>query len=248
MHGAAFAIAKHLNFDVARRGQIFLDIDFVVAKIRFAFGAGGHKGAFHVSGGLRDFHALATAASRGFDDHRIADFFADALGIFQRWYTAVRPRHAGHAQFFHGVLGGDLVAHDADMRSSGTDEGQAMVFENLNKASVFRQKPISGVDCLGSGDFAGGNDGRDRQIGLLRRRWADADRFVSHAHVHRVAVSGGMYRYRPDAHFARGADHAQRDLSPVGDKDFIKHFQRLIPGSPRGHQIRRQHHHRPGYA
>jgi hypothetical protein len=32
MHGAALAVAEHLNFDVARAAQEFLDVDRIIAE------------------------------------------------------------------------------------------------------------------------------------------------------------------------------------------------------------------------
>jgi hypothetical protein len=46
--------------------------------------------------------------------------------------------------------------------------------------------------------------------------------------MHRVGVGGGMHGDRLDPHFLAGPDHAQRNLTPVGDQDFIEHWQALI--------------------
>ena len=43
MDGMALAVAKHLDFDVARALEIFLDIDGVVAERGLGFGARGRK-------------------------------------------------------------------------------------------------------------------------------------------------------------------------------------------------------------
>ena len=77
MHCFAFTVAKHLNFDVARCGQVLFNIDVRIAEIRLTLSAGCLKGGLHLIGGIGDLHALTTAASRGFDDDRIAKFFAD---------------------------------------------------------------------------------------------------------------------------------------------------------------------------
>ena len=52
--------------------------------------------------------------------------------------------------------------------------------------------------------------------------------FVGHPDMHRVGIGGGMHGDRLDPHLAAGADHAQRDLAPVGDQDFVEHGLALI--------------------
>ena len=217
MDRVALTIPKDLNLNVARGGEVFLDIDFVIAEVRLPLGPRGLEGFFHVFGGLGDFHALAAAACRGLDDDRIADLFAQALGVFERCDATIRAGHARHAELFHRVLGGDLVTHDADVFGGGADEGQTVVFNHLHKACVFRQETVAGVNRFGPGDLTGCDDRGDREVGLGRGGRADTDGFVGHAHMHRVAVGGGMHRDGLDAHLAGRADDAQRDLSPVGD-------------------------------
>ena len=136
--GTALAIAEHLNFDVARRCKVFFDIDFVVAKIRLAFSAGRHESPLHVSRRLRYLHAFATTAGRRLDDNGITNFFTDPLGISQSRDPAVRSRHTRHSEFLHSILGGDLVTHDTDMCGSWADKRQAVVFDNLHEARIFR--------------------------------------------------------------------------------------------------------------
>ena len=57
VNGVALGVAEHLDFDVARLGQIFLKIDGVVAEggLRFDLGGGDSVGEFIRP--ARDFHA-----------------------------------------------------------------------------------------------------------------------------------------------------------------------------------------------
>ena len=98
-----------------------------------------------------------------------------------------------------------------------------MVFQRLRESGVFRQKTIAGVDRLRAGDLAGRNDRGLGKIAFRRRCRADADAFISHPHMHRVSIDGGMHRDRFDPHLTAGAHHAQRNLAPVGDQDFLEH-------------------------
>jgi hypothetical protein len=147
---------------------------------------------------------------------------------------AVRARHGGNAQCLHRLLGGDLVAHHADMFRLGANERQAMFLDDVGELGVFRQKTIAGMDGFGAGDLAGGDNSGDVEIGLGRGGRADADAFIGQLDVHCLIVGGGMDRHRGDAHLLAGADDAKRDFAAIGDEDFIEHqamTQRVWPYS-----------------
>src|SRR5690606_14912913 len=74
----AVQIAQHLDLDMARLGDEFLDKDAVVAEGRLRLVARQLEAfaSFLVVPG--DAHALAAAASRSLDHHRIADLLRDA--------------------------------------------------------------------------------------------------------------------------------------------------------------------------
>ncbi len=115
MHHIAVRIGQHLHLDMARLLEIFLHIDVGIAERRLGFRTGQAEGflqLFRIAGML---HALAAAAGGGLDQHRIAD----AGGFLERLLLAVdtagRTGHAGDADADRRLLGGDLVAHHANM-------------------------------------------------------------------------------------------------------------------------------------
>ena len=65
---------------------------------------------------------------------------------------------------------------------------------------------------------AGVDDLADVEVGLRRRAAAERDRLVGLAHEGRVGVGVGVDRDGRDAHRARGAEDAARDLAAVGDQ------------------------------
>ena len=223
MHGIAAPVAENLHLDMPGPPEVFLDIDLVIAKGGLGLAARGAKGGFQLRLGPRQLHAAPAAAGRGLHDDRIARFLGHRKGGVEVMYTPLRSRNAGHAQLLHRVLGGDLVAHQADMFGGGADELDPVVLDSLNEIGVFRQETVAGVDRLGPGDLAGRDDRGHRQVGLPRGRRADTDRLVGHAHVHRVRVGGGVHRDGRHPHLARGPDDAQRDLAAVGDEDLGEH-------------------------
>ncbi len=98
--------------------------------------------------------------------------------------------------------------------------------EDAGEARVLREEAVAGMDRVGAGDLAGGQDRGDVEVGVLGRRRADADALVGEAHMHGVGVGGGMDGDRRDAQFLAGAQHAERDLAPVGDQDLLEHLTR----------------------
>ena len=164
MHSVAFAIAKYLNFDVARRGEVFFDIDFVIAKGRLPLGAGGAKGRRHFLSGIGHFHPASTTAGGRFDDDGIAKFFTDFQGRIQIGNAALRAWHAGHTKGAHRVFRADFIAHNADMLSGWANKIDVMILQSLHEGRVFRKEAIARVNGICTGDFCGCDDGRNAQI------------------------------------------------------------------------------------
>ena len=98
-----------------------------------------------------------------------------------------------------------------------------MLLDHLGELGVLRQEAVAGMDRVGAGDGRGGQDRRDVEIAVARRRRADADALVGQAHMHGVGVGGRMHGHGLDAHLAAGAVDAQRDLAAVGDQDLVEH-------------------------
>ena len=105
------AVAQHLNFDMARFLNKLLDEHTVVAKAVARFVAAGRKAfkRFLVVEGHAQ--ALAAAARRGFDHHRVADALGNFDGFLSRLNRVVHAGNAVHACSASQFLGLDLVAH-----------------------------------------------------------------------------------------------------------------------------------------
>ena len=222
--GVLERVGEDLDFDVPRILQEFLHVD-----LRIAEGAAGFF-ARHVDRvDQRRFrvdhaHAAAAAAAGGLDDDRIADLARNLHDLFRIVrQRAFRTRHAGHAGLDHGLLGRHLVAHQADRFRARADEDEAGFFHAFGEVGVFRQEAVAGVDRFGVGHFGRADDGRHVQVAQVRRRRADAHRFVGELHVLGVLVGFRMDDDRLDAHFAAGALNTERDFATVGNEDFFKH-------------------------
>src|SRR5260221_8604152 len=73
-----------------------------------------------------------------------------------------------------------------------------------------------------------GDDARDVQVRIARRRHADADRDVGLADERRAGVGVRVHRDAPQAHPLRGAEDAAGDLAAIRDEDG-HHVRRLSP-------------------
>ncbi len=95
--------------------------------------------------------------------------------------------------------------------------------QDLGEARVLGQEAIAGMDRVGAGDLAGGEERRDVEVAVAGRRRADADALVGEADMHGVGVGGRMDGDGLDAEFLAGAQDAQGDFAAIGDEDLVEH-------------------------
>src|SRR5574343_1494530 len=224
VHGVAVLVGQHLDLDVARLFQEFFHVHGGVAKGSTGFGTGHVDRVDQRRFGVHHAHAATAAAAGSLDDHREADL-AGNLGDFHRVVRqrASNTRYGRYTGFDHGLLGGHLVAHQADGFGARADEGKAGLLHALGEVGVFRQEAVTRVDGLGVGYFGGGNQRRHIQVALGRGCRADAHRFVGQLHVVGFAVGFGMHYHGLDAHLAAGTLDTQGNFTTVGDQDLFKH-------------------------
>jgi hypothetical protein len=121
------------------------------------------------------------------------------------------------------ALGGVLVAQLADDLGRRPDEGEAAGGHHLHELGVLGQEAVARMDGVGVRDLRRGDDAVDVQVAAARRRRPDAHGLVRQRHVARVAVGLGIHHHDLAAERATRAQHAQRDLSAVGDQDAAEH-------------------------
>ena len=185
----------------------------------------------------RDLHAAPAAAGRRLDQHRKADLAAIAIASRRRVTPPSEPGTTGMPSRCGGALGLDLVAHDADVLGLRADEMRCRAREDLGEARVLGQEAVARMHRVGAGDLAGGEQRRDVEVAVARRRRADAHALVGKPHMHGVGVGGGMHRDRRDAEFLAGAQDAQRDLAAVGNEDLVEHDGNVAHERRSGHSM-----------
>ena len=98
-----------------------------------------------------------------------------------------------------------------------------MLLDHGRELRILGQEPDAGMNGVGAGDGGCRNDRRHVEIGIARRRRADADGFVGEPHMHGIGIGRRMHGHGADTHLAAGAVDAQRDFAAIGDEDFFKH-------------------------
>ena len=230
----AMTVAEHLDLDMARLRDEFLDEDPVVAETRRRLVLRALEPLARLVVIPGDAHALAAAARARLEHHRIADLGGDLHRLIGIRDQAHRAGHRVHARLLGELLGGDLVAHRLDRRFRRADEGHARGRERLGEFRVFRQEAVAGMHRLGAARADGVHHPVDDDIALACRGRPDMHRLVGHLHMQRPGVGVRIDRHRLDAHLARGLDHPAGDLAPVRDQDLVEHLSSLpLPGPAR---------------
>ncbi len=239
VYRTALAVAQHLDFDVARLLEIFLEVNVTIAKSRLGLRRGGGHGEFQIGLSAGNLHAAPAAASGGLDDHRIANVLGDQFGFANLRNSTLRTGNHRNTQCLGCTLGLDLVAHHPDVLGAGPDELDPVLVKDLGEFGVLRQKSVTRMDGICPGDFAGRDDRRNVEIAVARRRRANAHALVGETHMHGIGISGRMHGHRLNAKLAAGAQHPEGDFATIGDEDFVEHVIRSPP-APR--RIRRDGH------
>ena len=134
----AVMVGQHLDFNMARMHQEFLQIDIAVAECTACLLLRQRERVGKVRRHMDHAHATPAAAAGRLDDHRVADTVCERpqhIRLLRQ--RPVRAGDAWHTGRPHGPLSSDLVAHDADRRGLWSDEGQAGSLDAGSKACIF---------------------------------------------------------------------------------------------------------------
>ena len=226
----AMLVAEHLDLDVARIDDEFLDEDAVVAEGGLGFGFRELKAFRDLGPRMRDAHAFAAAAGGGLDHHGIADLVGDLYRVLVVLDDAEMARHGRDLGLGRRLLGFDLVAHRGDGVGVGPDEDDAGLLQRARKGFALRQEAVAGMHGLRAGLLAGLDDLVDQEIAFGGGRRPDQHGLVGHLDMQGVAVGLGIDRDRLDAHAAGGLDDPAGDLAAIGDQNLFEHvFLGFIP-------------------
>ena len=133
MDDVAVLVAQHLDLDMARIDDEFLDEHPIVAEGRQGLGAGTGEAVANLDGGMGDPHALAAAAGRSLDHHRIADVGGDLHRLVLVGNDAEMAGDGRYAGASRRPLRFDLVAHRLDGGRIRPDENDAGAGQRLRQ-------------------------------------------------------------------------------------------------------------------
>ena len=223
-------VGHDLDFNVARVLQEFFHVDRRIAKGRPGFRLGHLHRVDQRRFGMHHAHATATAATCRLDDDRVTHRLGNApdAGWIVRQFT-FGTGHTGHAGTDHGLLGRDLVTHDADGLGCWANELKTTLLHPFGKVGVFTQEAVARVNCLGVCHLGSRDDGRHIQITQARCGRTDADRLFRQLDVFGIPVRFRIDHYRLDAQLAARALDPQGYFATVGDQYFFEHV-RVGPG------------------
>ena len=224
-------VAQDLDLDVARSLDEALDVDGRVVEAGAGFGGGATERGLEFLLFAHQAHALAAAAGRGLEHHRIADLpgsGAGRPGVGQGLGTARHDRYSGRR---HQAPALDLRPHGRDRLRGRADEDHSALLAAASEAGVLGQETVAGMDRVGADVRGQVDDLPGQQIALHGRRRTDAVGLVGHLGRQAVPIRLGVDGDGDDAALAQRPDDAHRDLAAVRDQHLlqpVRHARRRI--------------------
>ena len=236
MDHVAVLVGEHLDLDVARVGQVALEVDGRVGEELLALARGPLERLLELVLAQRDPEALAAAAARGLDRDRVADRLGDQPRASSTVATgSVVPGTIGTPAACHQLARTGLRSHRLDRRGRRADERDPVLLERRGETGVLGQEAVARMDGLGAGALDRVEQPLDHEIALARRARAEQERLIGALDVRRVAVELRVDGDGRDPELLAGADDADRDLAAVGDQDLGEHgARRTLPAAAAG--------------
>ena len=182
VHGAG-AVGEHLDLDVARPLNEFLEVDPGVAEGFQRLARGGLERAGQLVRRPHHPHPLPASAGRRLHHHRISEFPRKS-----ERRTDLLDRRAGagddrHPRGLHAAAGLGLVAHRADRGGRRSDPDEAGLLHRLRERGAFGEKAVARVHGVGPARQGSFDQPLDGQVALRRGRWPDGDGAIGGSHV-----------------------------------------------------------------
>ena len=135
---------------------------------------------------------------------------------------SIGARNTRHASLSGEPHRGDLVAHGVNRLGRGTDELQALLHAEPRECGLLREKAVSRMHRFAPGSLGRCNEDFRAQIALGRARRTNTHRVGREPRGKAIPVGFRNRRDCLDAELRAGANHPDRDLTPIGDKHALK--------------------------
>jgi len=169
MNDVSMAVSEDLDFDVARTGQEFLEVDCVVAEGGLRFARRAFERGLEFGFILDSTHPAPATARTGLDQNRISKLdghFASCSDTSDQFAA----RNDGHTGRPHPFPRSNLLAHRANDVGWGANESDTHRCDRFRELRVLRKKPVSGMNRVGTNPFRDLDDPRRIEITLRRSR------------------------------------------------------------------------------
>ena len=217
-------VRQHLDLDVPRPGEEFLDEQGAVSERGLGFAAAPRERLGHLHGAFHRAHPASSPAGRGFEHRRIALRARQFLCLAGGPHGATRQD--GNGERRGEPAGANFVPEQRQCRGRRADEDDAGRGAPLGKRGVLGQKPVARMNTVAA---AGAGDLHER-VGVE----IGADRVTRCARPELVCVRGTARMQRPRVHGRihghglhtegrGGPGDADRDFAAVADQDPCEH-------------------------
>ena len=168
-------------------------------------------------------HAFAATTRRGLQHHGIANSRSHLLGFLERLHPARCAGHERHARLLHGLPRARLRSHRIHRSGRWPYEFHSGIATGLRELRVLGKKTVTGMDGVGPRPPRDIENFPDIEIRFGGRSGPKGIGLVSLAHMQRGAVYVRVNHYGCNPHLVARAQHAHRNLTPVGDQNFLEH-------------------------
>ena len=179
-------VGEHLQFDVAGRGDIFLDQHPSVAERGLGLADRALELGVELDMRVDTAHAAPAPARDRLDEHRIADLIGLLAQEFRVLVVAMIAGHDRHAGPLHQRLGRAFQAHRPHRLGRRANEDDAGLRAAFREIGVLGQESIARMQAFGADLLRQRDDGG--LIEIAARALADLVRFVGKPGEQRPAV------------------------------------------------------------
>ncbi|MGX1330982.1 hypothetical protein AB7M56_005481 [Bradyrhizobium elkanii] len=231
MADRAMAVTDNLHLDMARLADQPLDIDRIAAERRLGLRLAARIGLVEPGGILDQAHAAPAAAGDRLDHHggAGAERGEERLCLVETG----RARSAGNdrdAAFLRQRLCLGLVAEQIERLRRRADEGDPLLGTAPRELRVLAEEAVARMQRIATRGLGRRDDGLDVEIGPRAAAWNLVAR-VGGSDMQRGGIVGGMDRDGRDAAVGSGAGNPDRDLTAIGNQQFLERHHNFTKGS-----------------
>ena len=226
MRRCALAVRHDLNLDMPGAMDEALEIHRSVRKRGARTRHCARKTLAQIGLRFTGHHADPAAPGGGFDHDGPAEAAGGREGgLFVRNHRA--PGDDRNARLEHEAARSCLVPHLRDGIGRGTNPGRTRGADGARERCVLGEEAVAGMHRVGPARSKRAEERLHLEIRLARGRRSDGERDVGLAYVRGLGIGLRVHRHSLNPKRPARANHAPRDLPPVGDQHPTEHGSRF---------------------